>query len=217
MLQRAECKILARVNSNFFLCVTKRKFLKRFSVAWSMIEMHFSDPIKITYRNAENIFLFVIVRVAYLIILERKVLRYLQFDKGPNKVGFLGLLQPFSNGLKLLNKERGNLIYKANFIIYYMCPVILIIFMLIFWLLLSWINNIYCRTYSILIIFVLIRLRGFIIIIIGWSSNPIFSLIGAIRFIVQSISYEVNFILILFRVIILRESYSLIDLKSFWF
>jgi NADH:ubiquinone oxidoreductase subunit H len=98
-----------------------------------------------------------------------------------------------------------------------MCPVILIIFMLIFWLLLSWINNIYCRTYSILIIFVLIRLRGFIIIIIGWSSNPIFSLIGAIRFIVQSISYEVNFILILFRVIILRESYSLIDLKSFWF
>jgi len=49
------------------------------------------------------IILFVIIGMAYLTILERKVLRYLQFCKGPNKVGFLGLLQPFSDGLKLLS------------------------------------------------------------------------------------------------------------------
>jgi hypothetical protein len=75
--------------------------------------------------------------------------------------------------------------------------------MLIFWLLLPWVTNTYCRNYSILIIFVLLRLRGFIIIIIGWRSNSVFSLMGAIRFIAQSIFYEVSFMLILFRVMIL--------------
>jgi len=117
------------------------------------------------------IILFAIVGVAYLNILERKVLRYLQLRKCPNKVGCLGLLQPFRDGLKLLSKERGKLIYKANLIIYYIYLLyscnIPVVFMLIFWLLLPWVTNIYRRNYSILIISVSMRLRGFIIIIIG--------------------------------------------------
>jgi len=72
---------------------------------------------------------FALVGVAYLTVLERsKVLTYIQFHKRP-KVGSLGLLQPFGDGLKLSSKE-GGLILKADYYIYYICPVMLIVFML---------------------------------------------------------------------------------------
>jgi len=59
--------------------------------------------------------------------------------------------------------------------------------------------------YSILIMFIFMRLGGFIVLIIGWRFNSMFSLMGSIRFIAQSISYEVRFMLIIFCLIILRE------------
>jgi len=53
------------------------------------------------------IILLVIARLAYLTILERRVLRYFQFRKGPDKAGFLGLLQPFSNGFERESELTG--------------------------------------------------------------------------------------------------------------
>jgi len=79
------------------------------------------------------IILFLLIGIEYLTIIECKILRYVQFRKGPNKIGFLRLLQPFKDGFKLLNKRgEGNLIYKANYLIYYICPIILIIFIILF-------------------------------------------------------------------------------------
>jgi len=76
--------------------------------------------------------LFVIVGVTYLTILEQKVLGYLQFHKDSNKIGFLELLQLFNDGLNLLRKKDDSLIYKVNYFIYYIYPMMLIVFILLF-------------------------------------------------------------------------------------
>ena len=67
--------------------------------------------------------LFILVGVAFLTLMERKILRYIQIRKGPNKVGFVGILQPFSDAIKLFLKER-NMPMLSNYLIYIITPVL---------------------------------------------------------------------------------------------
>ena len=67
--------------------------------------------------------LFILIGVAFLTLMERKILRYIQLRKGPNKVGFLGILQPFSDAVKLFLKEH-TVPVISNYIIYIISPII---------------------------------------------------------------------------------------------
>lgn len=156
----------------------------------------------------------VLVSVAFYTLLERKVLGYIQIRKGPNKVGVLGLLQPFSDGIKLLTKEIVWPFY-SNRLLFYLRPILGLSLALCFWSLINLVGIRFWYDYGLVFFLVISSLGIYSILGAGWSSNSIYGILGCYRAVAQTISYEVRLAIILLGVVILVGNYNLVRCQEF--
>lgn len=175
----------------------------------------------VVFVNYLVLIICVLVGVAFVTLLERKILGFIQIRYGPNKVGYIGILQPFSDAVKLFTKEQ-TIPTVSNFLVYYLSPVFRLFLSLLVWVVIPYDIGL-VRKFDIraLFFFCCLRFGVYRIIIAGWSSNCKYSLLGRLRAVAQTISYEVRLALILLSYIVLVGGFRLglfIDYQfNIWF
>nr|QRW36240.1 NADH dehydrogenase subunit 1 [Deronectes angusi] len=170
----------------------------------------FSMDLMFSFVNMLLLLICVLVGVAFLTLFERKILGYIQIRKGPNKVGMMGIPQPFSDAIKLFSKEQ-TFPLLSNYILYYYSPVMSLFLSLLIWMIMPYLMGLFMFNLGMLFFLGLLSLGVYTVMIAGWSSNSSYSMLGGMRAVAQTISYEVSLALIFMSFMILIGGYSLMD------
>lgn len=154
----------------------------------------------------------VLLVVAFYTLVERKVIAAVQRRRGPNVVGFWGLLQPIADAVKLINKEVV-IPSKANKLIFLLAPMLALVSSITNWSIMPLnfygLENYTDFSVSALLWFCISSFGVYAIILSGWSSNSKYAFLGALRSSAQMISYEVFFSLVLLTLMVLSGTANL--------
>jgi NADH-quinone oxidoreductase subunit H len=154
-----------------------------------------------------------LISVAYFTLAERKIMGSIHRRRGPNVIGYLGLLQPLADGLKLFAKET-ILPSSANLAVFLMAPCLTFILSLIGWAVIPFNEGVVVADINvgILYLFAVSSLSVYGIITSGWSSNSKYPFLGALRSAAQMVSYEVSIGFIIITVVVCAGSFNLTEI-----
>ena len=164
-----------------------------------------------------------LIGVAYLTYVERKVIAAIQLRRGPNVVGPYGLLQPIADGLKLFFKET-IIPSSANKAVFMIAPMLTFVLALVAWAVIPVGDGLVIANINvgILYLFAISSLGVYGILMAGWASNSKYAFLGAIRSAAQMVSYEVSMGFIIITVLLIAGSLNLSDIvraqqETMWF
>nr|YP_003434231.1 NADH dehydrogenase subunit 1 [Chattonella marina]BAI70578.1 NADH dehydrogenase subunit 1 [Chattonella marina] len=163
-----------------------------------------------------------LISVAYFTLAERKIMGAIQRRKGPNVIGWAGLLQPLTDGLKLFAKETV-LPSNADFVIFIFAPLLTFILSLLGWAVIPFGEGLFVSDIQvgILYLFGISSLGVYGILTSGWSSNSKYPFLGGLRSAAQMVSYEVSIGFIIICVVLCAGSFNLTEIvlaqQSVWF
>jgi len=164
----------------------------------------------------------VLLAVAFMTIIERKVLAGMQRRIGPNVVGYYGTLQPFADALKLVVKEMV-IPQHATRSLFFLAPVISLVFSLLGWAVVPFGSGLAITDFSLGILYsmAISSVGVYGVLWAGWSANSKYAFIGSLRSTAQMVSYELIFSSAVLTVIFLAGSFNITtiieDQAAIWY